>query len=243
MSPARERAQSPAFCTAHAHLNTLVELLQAKSPKQALARFSAQLSSSNLDVVSANALSYVSFPVSNPYPSTLIQRANETKKNINLCVKQLGEFATPKFKDKRIIAHPLGSLGARFLHNSKRISYFRASSSALKELPASRLQSMHPLQASTALDNADFVVFEPKTITSNGIIVPLAGRILAELALSRGIPSYAIATSWHVSKSRQPGREEEHVSQAMLAGILSEHGIYNHEEFLRKAEKLFPWLA
>jgi hypothetical protein len=228
-----------ALGTASAHLNALAELLQTFRPEQALKHFSSLVAKASIDTAGQNALQYVTAPLDKPSAGLLMRRINETKRAMSTSLQLLEEFGEQKLCKKTVFSHPLGPLSAELLRKAKHIHYFRANAAALGRLPAAKLHPRHPLGASKALDNTDIVVLEPKTATPEGIIVPFGGRTIAELAGSRGTPVYAITTAWHTSQDKKACREEELVPAELLTGVISEHGIHEYNEFLKRS-KTFP---
>jgi translation initiation factor 2B subunit (eIF-2B alpha/beta/delta family) len=235
-------ARTEVSSLAHAHLNAFAELVHKHQPARALAQFSKYLDAQPQDVVSANAFHYVTHAVGEDASEELLQRANHARSQINACNAQLAAFAKAKLSNRTIVAHPLDALSASFLQSAKSVRFLNANPSALHDFPLTKLEAHKPLGATQALDNADMLLLEPRAITPEGVVVERGGRLLAELASARGVPVYVLGTSWHATPQWKASRTEELVPAAALTGILSEHGIYAHKEFLGRVEKTFPWL-
>lgn len=236
-------ARTAVSSLAHDHLNAFVELVHQHRPARALAQFSKYLEGRPQDVVSANAFHYVTHAVgSESAAEELLERAHHAKSLIATCSKHLAELASQKLRNRTVVAHPLDSFSASLLAGAKQVRFLHANQSVLHTLSLSKLEAHQPIAAAQALDGADLVLLEPRAITPEGVIVERGGRMLAELASARGIPVYAPATSWHATPSWQTTRHEENVPAQFITGILSEHGIYKHNEFLGRVQKTFPWL-
>lgn len=113
---------------------------------------------------------------------------------------------------------------------------------AARTLPSHKLKAFRLVEAHRAMDTADLVLIEPRAVTRDGAIVQEGGRVLAELARARGLPVYAVATSWHVLPAAHPRHGEELLPAQFLTSILSEHGAYAHDQFLSRVQKAFPLL-
>lgn len=231
----------PVTSSAHAHLNVLTELLRRHPPAKALARFAKHLESNKLDVVSANAVRFVTHELSiEDVVSAALSRAQRAKLQIAVCGKQLAEIARQKMRNKVVLAHPLDLVSASVLGNARHVRFLRAHPNALNVLR--RAEAHHPLTAPRALEKADLVLLEPRAITVKDAVVAQGGRLLAELAKAHGLPVYAVATSWHASAGWRTAEDEERIPHAYLTGIISEHGIYKPTQFLARVKKTFPWL-
>jgi translation initiation factor 2B subunit (eIF-2B alpha/beta/delta family) len=236
-------ARTAVSADAHANLDVFSELLHKFHPAPALERFSKHLAGKPLDVVSANAVQFVTQAVaSESSDQELISRANAAKKQISLCEQQMLGFASQKFKNKTVLAHPLDALGTIVLHPAKQVRFIHANQKHIHELPLHKLEAHKPLRAANALEGVDLLLLEPRAITGKGIVVQQGGRTLAELASARGIPVYVAATSWHVDASREPSQHEDSVPASLITGIVSEFGIYPHRAFLENVAKSFPEL-
>jgi len=228
---------------AHAHLNTLAELLHKHPPARALARFSKHIAEQPLDAVSANAVHFVTHAVPDARAKEeLLARVHHAKRQIDTCAQHLAELAAQKLRDRTIVVHPLGTLTAPLVKDAKRIRFLHVNQAILHSLSLLKLEAHQPITAANALENADLVLLEPHAITPEGIAVQQGGRLLAELADARGIPVYAAATSWHAIPGWSHSRSDERVPARFLTGIISEHGIYAHDQFLARVQKTFPWI-
>jgi translation initiation factor 2B subunit (eIF-2B alpha/beta/delta family) len=236
-------ARNPVSSLAHAYLGAFSELLHKHAPESAVAKFSKLVAGKKLDAISSNALYFITHPASGKnLKEELLSRANQAKNVIDQCTSQMSDFAKERMASKTVVVHPLSTFSARLLRDAKEVRFTNADNEAIKLLPETDMAVHHPLTSYTALENADLVLLEPSAITSKGVFVERGGRILAELARARGMPVYALATSWHTSPNWKPGQTDEHVPQEFLTGIISEHGIYEHNEFLAKVQKAFPWM-
>jgi hypothetical protein len=235
-------ARNPVSSLAQSYLNTFTELLHKHSPNRAIANFSKHIGSKELDAISTNALYFIAHPSGHDeLAKELLARTRQTKRQIDFCASQLADVAKRKLSKKNIVAHPVGMLTAQFLKSAKEIRYISADNSALKILPEANLSEHHAFSAPEALEKADMVVLEPVAITKNGAVVEKGARLLAELAYSRNIPVYAVATSWHtVPKWHKAGTEE--VPAGLLTGVMSDRGIHAHEEFLARVQQDYPWI-
>ncbi len=104
----------------------------------------------------------------------------------------------------------------------------------------------HPVKraaAPAAVENADCVLLEPSAISSKGVFVRQGARLLCDLAKARGIPVYAMATSWHVVSSRPRGRNVECVQPENITAVVSEHGVHAFRVFLSNIKKSCPWIT
>lgn len=233
-------ARNQASSLAQSYLNTFIELLHKHPPGRAVANFSKCIR--ELDAISTNALYFIAHPSRQDAPAEeLLARARQTKRRIDFCTSQMADIAKRKLGNKTIVAHPVGMLLAPLLKSAKEVRYISADNSALKALHSTDLSDHSPLTAPEALENAGMVIFEPFAITKNGAVVEKGARLLAELAYARSIPVYAVATSWHtVPKWQKAGAEE--VPAGLLAGVMSDHGIHPHAEFLKRVQKDYPWI-
>ncbi len=236
-------ARNTASSLAHSCLNTFSELLHKHNPNQAITKFSEHIHGKSLDVVSTNALFYVAHPSGHEEPAKdLLLRTRQTKKHIDFCTKHLTELALQRFKNKDVVVHPLGDFSVGALKSAKRIRFISAEPGQIHKLPVHKLEYHQPISAHNALDRADIVVLEPEAITKEGIVVQKGARLLAELAIARGIPVYAIGTSWHAAPKWHSHAGNEKVPAGFLTGVLSEHGIYAHKDFIVNVKKDFPWI-
>ncbi|MEM4265465.1 MAG: hypothetical protein QXX65_00075 [Candidatus Woesearchaeota archaeon] len=220
-----------------------MELLRRHSPDKAILNFSKHLEGKILDVVTANALFYVAHPSGHAEPAKeLLSRTIQTKKHINFCFSQMTNFVLQKLRNKVVVVHPLAISNTAFLKNAKSIRFIHADQSALQYLPVHKLEYYKPLAAAESLDNANLVLLEPEAVTKEGIFVKKGGRLLAELAAARGIPVYAVATAWHVVPKWHTKTNNEIVPAGLVLGILSEHGVYSHKDFIANVKKDFQWI-
>ena len=141
-----------------------------------------------------------------------------------------------------VVVHPVGNFVVPALKSAKSIRFIHTDQAVLHNLPVHKLEYHKPLTAGNSLDGAGVVLLEPEAVTKEGVFVQNGGRLLAELAAARGIPVYAIATSWHVASEWHAKPNHEKVSGGLLTGVLSEHGIYSHKDFITKVKKDFPWI-
>ncbi len=236
---ARQRVSSPT----NTHLNTFAELLHKHKPVQAVARFSQYLEHKPLDVISENAVHYVTRPVQQESPrEELLSRVQYTKSQIETCKQHLAEIATAKLNNRVVVVHPLDSLSASVLTHAKHIRFFEANQATAHVLPVHKLRRHRARTVPDALDGAHAVLLEARAVTNKGMIAHQGARLLMELARARGIPMYGLATSWHVTPRQARGERGEFVPAKALTGIISEHGIYAHDQFLARVQKTFPWL-
>jgi translation initiation factor 2B subunit (eIF-2B alpha/beta/delta family) len=235
-------ARNQASSQAHSFLNTFIELLHKHPLNLAVANFSRHIGNNELDVISTNALYFISHPPGhNELAKELLERTRQTKRRIDFCTSQMADVAKQKLSNKSIVVHPVGMLTAPLLKSAGKINYISADNSALKILPEADLSEHTAFSAPEAIENADLVILEPAAITKNGAVVEKGARLLAELACARNIPVYAIATSWHtVPKWQKAGAEE--VPAGLLTGVMSDRGIHAHAEFLSRVQKDYPWI-
>ena len=226
----------------HTHLNALAEFLHAHRPKQALNRFSKYLTGQSLDIVSTNAVRFVIDPEQVDSVSDLLSRAQQVKNQVRVCNQHLAEIAGQKVRNRSVLVHPLNVLGASVVQTAKNVRYLQAVPAALQGLSNKKLQVHHPLSAQDALYDTDLLLLEPKAITYDGMVGHHGSSLLVELAHARGIPVYALGTSLHASSGWEYSVVDEYVPSSALTGVLSEHGIYEHKEFLGRVKKTFPWL-
>ncbi len=226
-------ARDPVSSLAHAHLSALTEFLHKYAPAQALARFSQRLESTPCDVLSENAIHYVLSPVEQRPKEELITRALYAKRQMTTCLKHLAEVAAPKLRHRTVVVHPLGALSARLLR--------KATVRCISINQTTNAQSHAVHQAPEAFDGSDLLMLEARAVTKDGFIASKGARLLIELARARGIPVYGLATSWHATPSWNDV-QAEYVHPNVLTGIISEHGIYAHDQFLARVQKTFPWL-
>jgi translation initiation factor 2B subunit (eIF-2B alpha/beta/delta family) len=235
--------RNPASSGAHAHLNTLIKLLHVFQPERALAQFSKHADKRAFDVVSANALHFVTHASESDAPSEeLLSRAAHAKKQIDTCFSHLAEVAAPKLKNKTVVAHPLDAFSTSVLGKAAHVRFISVNQAHINKLPLHKLEAHRAITAHYALDGADLLLIEPKAITPTSIVARKGARLLAELAIARGIPVYALATSWHATPRWHASHNDEKIPPQFLTGILSEHGIYAHDQFLGRVQKAFPWL-
>lgn len=228
---------------AHAHLNELAGLLHKHPPARALARFSERLSGLPLDAVSANAVHFVTSAMTEgKLKEELLSRINHAKRQIDTCSQHLAELAVQKLRNRTVVVHPLDALAAPLVEAAKRIRFLHAEQTVMYKLPLLKLEAHQPLAAVQMLKSADLVLLAPHAVTPEGIVVQQGGRLLAELANARTIPVYGAALSWHASPRWSKSKSDELVPARFLTGIISEHGIYAHDQFLARVQKTFPWI-
>lgn len=236
-------ARHPASSEAHAHLNTLIKLLHVFQPARALAQFSKHADKRAFDVVSANALHFVTHVSESDAPTEeLLARAAHAKQQINTCFSHLAEVAAPKLKNKHVVAHPLDAFSTSVLGKAASVRFISVNQAHINTLPLHKLEAHRAITAHRALDGADLLLLETKAVTPTSVIARQGARLLAELASAHGIPVYALATSWHATPRWHTSTNDEKIPARLLTGILSEHGIYAHDQFLGRVQKTFPWL-
>lgn len=223
---------------AHTHLSAFVELLHQFKPEQALAKFESYLGSQKMDAVSRNAVQYLTLKLDESPKESLLARAYDAKKFLDLSWEHLAEAVGSTLGGKVVMAHPVSLHSASALGAAERVHFLSASRAALLLLKQTRQH--HPLAAHEAVREADAVVLEPRAVTEKGIIVPHGSNLLAELATARGTPVYVLASSWHAAKNAEPTKDEEYAEH--VTGILSENGLVSAKKFLSAAQKSFPWL-
>jgi translation initiation factor 2B subunit (eIF-2B alpha/beta/delta family) len=235
-------ARNPVSSLAHAYLDAFSELLHSSKPETALEKFSKIIDSKTVDPISSNALFYVAMPA-NPEgaKSEILSRISQAKSFISTSEKQLSEYAIRRLRNKDVVAHPLGAFSAKFLKEANSVRFITAEKLAVKILPETDLEFHEPLTAHRAMENADVLLLEPSAVTKEGAIVKHGGRTLAEIAYARNIPVYVLATSWHSSQKKSLKKGEEIVPGALVTGIISEHGIFPHAEFISRVKNDFPW--
>lgn len=236
-------ARHPVTSLAHLYLNTFAELLHSCKPKTAIAKFSKIIAGKQLDTISANALFFVTNnPGDENLKKELLSRVCQTKMQIDLCVRNMSNFALRKLKDKSVVVHPLDSFSAPILALAKSIKFIQANDRVLHLLPAHKLQLHKPLTAHKTMTGTDVVLLEPTAITNKGVFVASGGMLLAELAKAKGVPVYVLATSWHAVPSMPLQKCEECIPADLITGIISEYGIFGHKDFLNSVKKTFPWI-
>jgi translation initiation factor 2B subunit (eIF-2B alpha/beta/delta family) len=236
-------AQNPVSSLAHSYLDTFAEMLHKLEPDRALEKFSNLIEGKKLDVVSANALFFVAHPTTQEnLKEELLSRTHQTKRQLDFSAKNFTQIASQRLRNKTVMAHPLGTVSAFLLRSADKVRFIQAGKQAIGMLPNEMLEAHQPLTAHAALENADLLLLEPSAVTEKGFFVERGGMMLAELAKAMGIPVYAAATSWHTAPKWSPSQSEERIPPEYITGVLSEHGIYGHEEFLSRVEKAFPWI-
>jgi hypothetical protein len=236
-------ARHPVTSLANSYLNTFTELLHSCKPEKAIAKFSKLVSGKQLDAMSANALFYVTHNASaENLKEDLISKACQAKLQLDNCAKGLSNFALRKLRGKAVVVHPLDFFSASVLHSASSVRFIQANQGILHLLPVHKLESHNVLTAHASMAGADMVLLEPTAVSDMGVFTASGGRLLAELAKARDIPVYALATSWHTAPNRPAQQGEERVPQDLITGIISEQGIFSHEEFLDRVQKDFPWM-
>ncbi len=235
-------ARHPISGAAHSCLNAFAEFLRKYPAEKAVAKFSMMIKGKKLDVVSKNALCFVTRQAKGKkLGEEMLSRVHRTKHVLNSCTSQLSGVAFKMLRNKKIVAHPVSRAIAPLLKSAKKVCFIRAETSLVKDIPGA--EAHKPLTSPAAIENADFVLLESKAISNEGIVVENGGRLLSELAKSRGIPVYALATSWHVAKKMKLVRNEERVPPEMISAVVSEHGTYAFRVFLTRVQKSLPWIT
>ncbi|MEM2915857.1 MAG: hypothetical protein QXT19_00645 [Candidatus Woesearchaeota archaeon] len=232
----------PFLGAAHACLNTFAELLRRYPAEKAITKFSQRIQNKKLDVVSKNALRFVTRQADTKKPKEeMLSRVHRAKHMLDSSTTQLSNVAPRVFRNKNLVVHPLSRITTPLLKSAKKIHFIIAKKGALKDIPFA--EAHKPLIAPSAIENADFVLIESKAISKKGVIVENGGRMLSMLAKARGIPIYALATSWHVVSENQLARNEECIPPEMISAVVSEHGTYAFRVFLARVQKAFPWIT
>ncbi len=231
-------ARHPASRLAHAHVNAFQSFVREYAPKHALRHFSRYLSQQSLDVLSANVIHFLIQP-SEFTSSSLGSRAQQVKRQLDVCLADLSDVAAQKLRNKGVFAHPLGVLSSSVLSGARQVHFFGAAEGSRAVAGSARHQ---PFSAPEAFDDADILLLEPRAITTKGVVAEPGSRLLVELARARGIPVYALATSLHVAPRWQHSKNDEIIDGSLVDGVISEHGIYAHGQFVMRVEKSFPWL-
>jgi hypothetical protein len=202
-------ARHPISGTAHSCLNDFAELLRKYPAGKAVAKFSKLIKNRKLDVVSKNALCYVTRQTKEKnLGEELLSRVHRAKHLLDSCTVQLSGVASRTLRNKKVVAHPVSRAAAL-----------------------------------AAIENADCVLLEPSAISSQGVFVRQGARLLCDLAKARGIPVYAMATSWHVVSSRPRGRSGELLPPEKISAVVSEHGVHAFRVFLKNIKKSCPWIT
>lgn len=223
---------------ARVYLNCLVELLRKHPPSKALFLFSQQVDGSVLDVVASNVVRVVASPLNRDSPG-LFSRIAGVKKQLDACFSGLESFAGARLRKRTIVVHPLNCLGVFAGSQARQLRFFCSEKEVVNSFSQSKLAFFDPLVIQDALDRADLVLLVPDAVVPEGVVCKKGGRLLVELAQARGVPVYGVATSWHVALSWDG---DEMVPGGRLAGVISEHGIYSHSQFLARVRKTFPEL-
>jgi translation initiation factor 2B subunit (eIF-2B alpha/beta/delta family) len=236
-------ARNNSSSLAHSYLNVFSELLHRHNADRAIEKFSKHIEGRPMDVVSTNALFYVAHPSGHEEPAKeLLSRTIQTKKHIDFCSKHLSEIASNKLKNKSVVVHPLDASATSFVKSAASIRFIQADQAALHNLPAHKLECHQPISAHSAFDNAHLLLLAPQAVTRQGAVVQKGGLLLAELASARGIPVYALATAWHTAPKWHADANNENIPAGLITGILSEHGIHSHKDFMANVKKDFPWI-
>jgi len=92
------------------------------------------------------------------------------------------------------------------------------------------------------MKKADAVLLGCSAVTPRGISATLGAGLLAELAHAQGIPVYAVATGLDITSEHvQAGQEA--VAGKLLTGIVSELGVFKHQQFLEEAGRQYPFIS
>lgn len=232
-------ARHPASRLAHAHLNAFQSFVREYAPKHALKQFSQYLSKQSLDVLSANAIHFTIQPSHEFTTSSLGSRAQQAKRQLDVCLATLSDIAGQKLRNKAVVAHPLGVLASNALRGARHVRFLNKTNGII---PPAKSAQHQPFSAPAAFDNADLLLLEPRAVTPQGIVAEQGSRLLVELASARGVPVYALSTSLHVTPRWKNVLGDEIIPGELLDGVISEHGIYAHDQFLARVQASFPWL-
>lgn len=234
-------AYHQALRSTHKHLNNLSTILANYSSASALEKFSQYLDDAVLDAVSKNVLRFIFSNTSSESSEEIFSLISKTKSQLNTCANQLEQIAKAKLNQHTIFIHPLDAASAPFVHSAKKIRYIHAQPFVLHTMPINKLEAHKPISASKALQNVNMLIFSPYAISQKGINVCQGARLLVDLAIAKNIPVYALGMSWHVGVEGKSAFAE-FVASEELNGIISEHGIYSHKQFLARVQKKFPQL-
>ena len=103
--------------------------------------------------------------------------------------------------------------------------------------------------ARQALKNADVVVLGAEAVTSDKVVTEMGGELFSELAVQRGIPVFAVASSFqfHNSIDVRVLRNSnsavcfrhvfEKVNPSLITGIISEKGVHEPSVFVSIMQK------
>lgn len=160
--------------------------------------------------------------------------------------------------------------GARFnVHNTETRPRFQGRITA-RELASIGIPVRHFVDAAArlAIKKADLMLIGADAITTEGYVINKIGsELMSEVAARYGVPVYSCASSWkfdpetifgfdEVIESRSPkevwerpprgvkidNHAFEKVSPGLIAGIISETGIYPSEVFVEEMKKKNSWM-
>ena len=160
--------------------------------------------------------------------------------------------------------------GKRFeVYNTEARPLFQGRITA-KELAAAGIKVTHFVDsaASVALARCDVAFMGFDALTKDGVYNKIGSGMFAEIAKMHKIPFYVCGDAWKYDADNLRGKGEgvecrsakevwpaaprgvevanpcfELIRPGLISGIISELGIHNHGDFIRKAKKAYPWLC
>ena len=149
-------------------------------------------------------------------------------------------FKKAKFENKKfdvfITDSPFSELGIFFSKNLRKsgIQHFFVPIAGIKPI----------------LKKIDFFIFSAEAVSPDALIGELGVELIAELAHSKGLPVYAVSSSWnvhnkievedlkHISSQKLKGTHSfsghyfEKITPSFVSGIISEKGVHSHPVFI-----------
>lgn len=225
----------------------LTELDKSIVQKKTIDNLQSILESHNLsDPFVANTALFV-MQVQGDIHKSLWQQCVNAKKHIKDSTNIISQFVSEKTKNRSAAVFNLNEV---FL---SAISKTKGEMIVLGNKETKHRSINYPLEASRqALKQASIVLTQAVAVTPKTIIQPVGSELLAELAFTRGIPYYCIASGWHASPDfsfsspkfsrRKAVHKYECVNPKFVTGIISELGLLSHKNFLKEVNKAYPWI-
>jgi ribose 1,5-bisphosphate isomerase len=162
------------------------------------------------------------------------------------------------------------SQGKRFhVYNTEARPLFQGRTSAT-ELAKAGIPVTHFVDsaAKIAIKKSDMVLFGFDAVTTTKIYNKIGSDMFAMIADKYDVPIFACGDSWKFDPEGTKGREEkiemrpskeiwpgapkgvkienpcfEKIDPHLIAAIISELGVYPHENFIEEVKKAYPWLS
>lgn len=88
---------------------------------------------------------------------------------------------------------------------------------------------------------ADIVVVGGTRVTPEGVVAPLGTGLALELA--RNSPTYVALLGLQITRDPKIDKHEELISPEHITGIISELGVFKHQQFLEEARRTYPFTS